>query len=248
MYVADHLEEIFMKARREVTFAVIFLILSILACNMPRSGDAGTGDSSVQPSPGVTYVVVVDGTATTSATEEPILETATPQTPSKLTLTKNTNCRLGPSTFYNIVDQIASGAELPVIGRSEDNTWWEVVNATGRECWIFSENATPNQDFNSLVIGEAPPLPGVPLNFYVTDQNCQPGPKKFSVTLSWSSGGGETAFRLYRDGNRLGEFKASRFNYKDTNAPYDKNIVYEIEAVNENGTSQRAPQIVPACK
>lgn len=234
-----------MKAKRETSFAIIFLILSILACNMPGTS---TDDSQAQPSPGVTFVVVVDNTATSTATQTPIPETPTEQTPPLLTLTMNTNCRLGPSTLYNIVDQIASGKELPVIGRNEDNTWWQVVNDTGRECWVFSENATPNQDFGFLNVGVAPSLPGVPLNFIVVDQNCQPAQKKLSVTLSWSSGGGETAFRIFRDGKQAVEYKSTRFNFKDINAPYNKNIVYEIEAVNKNGTSARATQIVPACK
>ena len=240
-----------MKARKGISFVIVLLILSIFACNMPGAGSEGPGtggDTSEQPNPGVTYVVVVDSTATSLPTETPIPVTPTPQTPPKLTLTKNSNCRLGPSTLFNIVDQIASGTELSVIGRNEDNTWWEVVNATGRECWVTSDNATPNQDFSSLTIGEAPPLPGVPLNFYVVDQNCQSAQKKFSVTLSWSSGGGETSFRIYRDGKAVQEVKASKFNFKDANAPYNKNIVYEIEALNENGASQRATQIVPACK
>lgn len=237
-----------MKARRETSFAIVLLILSILACNMPGASEGDTGGTSEQPSPGVTYVVVVDNTATPSPTETPIPFTATPQTPPKITLTKNTNCRLGPSTFYVIVDQIASGKELSVIGRSGDNEWWQVVNATGRECWVFTENATPNQDFSTLKVGDAPPLPGVPLNFYVVDQNCQSAQKKFSVTLSWSSGGGETSFRVYRDGSAVQELKATKFNFKDANAPYNKNIVYEIEALNANGSSQRATQIVPACK
>ncbi len=239
-----------MKARREISFALVFLILSILACNIPSASRENTdsGDTSSEPSPNVTYVVVVEDTATSLPTETPIPVTPTPQTPPKLTLTKNSNCRYGPSTLYNIVDQIASGKELSVIGRSEDNEWWQVVNATGRECWVVAENATPNQDFSTLTIGNAPPLPGVPLNFYVVDQVCQSAQKKFSVTLSWSSGGGETSFRIYRDGKAVQEVKASRFNFKDTNAPYNKNIVYEIEALNENGASQRATQIVPACK
>lgn len=238
-----------MKARKEISLVVFVLILSILACNLPGSGagDSGSG-SPAEPSPGVTFVVIVENTSTPIPADTAVPETATPQTPPKLTLTKNTNCRLGPSTFYVIVDQIASGKELPVIGRSEDNEWWEVVNDTGHECWVFTENATPNQDFSSLVIGEAPPLPGVPLNFFVTDQQCLSAQKKFSVTLSWSSGGGETAFRIYRDGSRLSELKPNRFNFKDANAPYNKNIIYEIESVNENGSSQRATQIVPACK
>lgn len=242
-----------MKARRDISLASFFLIVSILACNMPGAasgGDANTGGDAqpAQPTPEVTYVVVVENTATPNPTDTPIPPSPTPQIPPELTLTKNTNCRLGPSTFYNIVDQIASGKELPVIGRNEDSQWWQVVNDTGRECWIYYENATPNQDFSSLSIGDAPDLPGIPLSFFVVDQLCQPGPKKFSLTLSWASGGGETAYRLYRDGGRVGEFKASRLNYKDPAVPFNKVVTYEIEAVNENGTSERAIQIVPACK
>lgn len=236
-----------MKARTKTPLVVIVLILAALACNAPGS-DPGAGSSPTQPTPGVTYVVVVENTATTAPTDTPVPPTATEQIPAELTLTKNSNCRLGASTFYNVVDQIAAGAELPVIGRSEDSTWWQVVNNTGRECWIFTENATPNQDFSSLPIGEAPPLPGIPLSFFVVDQQCLAAQTKFTVTVSWASGGGETAFRLYRDGNRLGEFKPSRLNYKDIGAPINKAVTYEIEAVNENGTSEKAVQIVPPCK
>lgn len=235
-----------MKARKEFVFAIIVLILAALACNAPTASPASSPEAT--PSPEVTYVVIVENTATDTPTETPIPATATAQIPPKLTLTQNSNCRLGPSNFYVVVDQIAAGKELPTLGRSENSEWWQVLNATGRECWIYYENATPNQDFNALSIGEAPPLPGVPLNFLVVDQSCQPGAKKFSVTLSWTSGGGETAFRIYRDGKQLMELKPSKFNYKDTNAPLNRNLSYEIESVNGNGTSEKSIQIVPACK
>ena len=235
-----------MKARRERTLGFIISLIFILACNVP--GSTSGGENPAQPTPGVTYVVVVENTATPQPTDTPIPPTATQSIPPELTLTSNSNCRIGPSTFYNPIDQIASGAELPVIGRSEDNEWWQVVNNTGRECWIFYELATPKQDFSSLPIGEAPPLPGIPLNFFVVDAQCLSAQKKFSVTLSWSSGGGETAFRIYRDGSRMAELKPTKFTFKDPGAPYNKNVTYEIEAVNENGTSEKAVQFVPPCK
>jgi len=240
-----------MKVQRAVFFFITILILSILACNAPVQVAGSPGDVNATASvisPAQTIIVIVENTATPIPSETPIPFTPTPQVSPKLTLSKNTNCRVGPNTNYNIVDQIAAGAELPVIGRNEENSWWQVVNATNRECWVFNENATPNTDFSSLPVGEAPPLPGVPQSFFVVNQLCQPGPMKFSVTLSWASGGGETAFRIFRDGNQLGEIKASRLNYKDTNAPLNKNLTYEIAAVNENGSSEKAVQIVPACK
>lgn len=237
---------------RKAFLAYFSLLLAMLACNMPGSspsGDTGSGGGAPgQPSPGVTVVVVVENTNTPLPADTPVPASATPSLPPELTLTKNSNCRIGPSTFYNVIDQIAANKVLPVVGRSEDSTWWQVVNDTGHECWIFNENSTPNQDFSSLPIGDAPPLPGTPVSFFVVDQQCLSAQKKFSVTLSWASGGGEDGFRIYRDGNRTQELKPTKFNFKDASAPYNKAITYEIEAFNENGTSQRAVQIVPPCK
>lgn len=242
-----------MKERRGFSLAITALVVAILACNAPGAGSPPANpEVSNEPtavvSPAVTFVVVVVDTATVQPTDTPVPVTPTPQISPAITLSKNSNCRAGPTTYYNIVDQIAAGDELPVIGRSEDNTWWQVINATNRECWIFNENATPNSDFSSLPIGEAPPLPGVPQSFFVVDQQCLSAQKKFTLTLSWASGGGETAYRLYRDGNRVGEFKPTRLNYKDPAVPYNKVVTYELEAVNENGVSEKAIQIIPACK
>ncbi len=232
---------------KKIRIAFMVLTLAAFACNMP-GGASGENTNSPTANPEVTYVVIVENTATTIPTDTPIPPTSTPQLPPELVVSKNSNCRLGPSNFYVVIDQISAGKQLPVIGRSENNEWWQVLNATGRECWIYYENATTNQDLIGISIGEAPPLPGIPLNFFVADQSCQPGAKKFTVTLSWSSGGNETAFRVYRDGKQLIELKPSKFNYKDATAPLNKNLTYEIEAVNENGVSERAIQIVPACK
>lgn len=239
-----------MKSQKS-SFAFVFLIIAMLACNLPGA----TNSPAESPTPMVeapVTIIVIENTPTPAATETPS-PTSTPSAPPEITLTKDSNCRLGPSALYNIVDQIAKTKNnapvvLPVFAQNEDGTWWQVVNATNRECWIFYENAEPNSDFSALPIKEGPPLPGIPAQFYVTDQLCQPGPKKFTVTLSWSAGSETDGFRLYRDGNRIAELKAERLNYKDVNAPYNKNITYEIEAYNENGVSDKAIQIVPACK
>lgn len=234
--------------RRKPVFAFVILILAMLACNLPN---AGTPEA---PAPAVTATTQAEitteeapPTATPQPTETPP-PTETPLPPAEITLTKNSNCRLGPNNTYVVIDQISMGAKLPVIARNEANTWWQVVNATSRECWIFNENATPSYDFSSLGIGSAPPLPGVPVNFMAAEQVCQSGQQKFTVTVRWASGGGEKSFRLFRDGNQIIEVKAGKFNFKDERAPYNRNIMYEIESVNENGTSERAALYVPACK
>jgi hypothetical protein len=220
----------------------------MLSCSLPGVGsEAPTATPTSAPAT-ETQSAIVENTATSIPTETPIPPTSTPPITPKITLTKNANCRKGPNALYNIVDQIVQSQMLTVIGRNEQNTWWQVLTASGWECWIFYENASPNTDFSGLPIGNAPPLPGTPVNFTVSNQVCQPNQTKFEVTMRWSGGGGETAFRIYRDGKRLIEVKASKLNFKDLNAPLNKNLTYEIEAVNEHGTSARAAQIVPACK
>ncbi len=231
-----------MKTTGRLTLLVAVLIVSMLACNLPGAGNANPPAGNTPTLPALQEAPAVTPTDTV------IPPTSTPSLPPEITLTKNSNCRLGPSTYYVIIDQITENKVLPVIGRNDGDTWWQVVNPTGRQCWIFHENASANSDFSTVPIGDAPPLPYRPQDFRVTDQLCQPGPKIFTVSFGWSGGGGETSFRLFRDGKQLIEVKAGKYNYKDTKAPLNKNITYEIEAVNGNGISERAVQIVTACK
>lgn len=227
------------------------LIFAMLACNLPN-GNSGESEITATPlaplPPTNTAAPTVENTATAAPTETQIVPTLTVSIPPEISMINNSNCRLGPSTNYNVVDQIANSEVMDVIGRDDKNTWWQVVNETGRKCWIFHENARPNRDFADLPIGDAPPLPGKPLNFSVVDQSCQPGPRIFTVTFKWSSGGGETGYRIFRDGKQILELNASKTGFKDTKAPFNINLVYELAALNENGMSEKATQIVPACK
>lgn len=234
-----------MKVKR---LFLLMLALLIQACNLPSADPNTPNPTETVAAPLETESPAATETPTFVPTETEIPATPTIAVPPEVVLTKNSNCRKGPNNRYVIVDQISQSAVLPVVGRNEGNTWWKVINTTGRECWIFNENARPNMDFGELPVGDAPTLPNTPINFAVGDQLCQPGANSFTVALRWGSGGGETAFRLFRDGKQIIEVKAGKFNFRDSKAPLRKNLYYEIEAVNENGTSERAAQIVPACK
>lgn len=233
---------------RRIAPACLILILAMLACNLPGGGSETSAATPTGVFATETQSAMVENTATPIPTETPLPATSTAPIPPKITLTNNSNCRKGPGGNYNIVDQVSQSQTLSVIGRNEENTWWQVLTVNGQECWIFYENASPNTDFSGLPIGSAPPLPNPPVNFTVSNQVCQPSQDKFEVTMRWSGGGGETAFRIYRDGKRIIEVKASKLNFKDLKAPLNRNLTYEIEAVNEHGVSARATQIVPACK
>ncbi|MFN8381371.1 MAG: SH3 domain-containing protein [Anaerolineales bacterium] len=239
-----------MKRKNKLLIVVFVLILAALACNLPGANSTNSVPATIPSfSTNTAVPAVIENTATIAPTDTPIPPTETPSIPAEITLIKNSNCRMGPSTFYHIVDQISSGKVLQVIGRDVDSTWWQVINATGRECWISNENADENTDFSSVEIKDPLPLPNPPGQFLITNQSCQPGLKKFIVTMKWTSGGpGETGFRIYRDGEKIAEIKASKFIHQDNFAPLNRNLSYEIEALNENGASQRVAQLVPACK
>ena len=240
-----------MKLKREILIVTVTLIIATLACNLPGASSVPSEQINTPEIPTVTpmVVVVVENTATTSPTDTPIPFTETPSIPAEITLTKNSNCRKGPSTFYSVVDQISAGKVFQVLGRDADSTWWQIMNATGRECWIFNENADESTDFSNVEIKEPLPLPNPPGQFFITNQSCQPGVKKFVVAMKWTSGGpGEIGFRIYRNGEMIAEVKASKFTHQDNFAPLNRNLSYEIEAVNENGASQRVAQLVPACR
>ncbi len=228
-------------------FLLMFAVL-LQACNLPGATPNTPEPTETVATPLATETPPATETPTFVPTETDIPATPTAAVPPEIVLTKNSNCRKGPNNRYVIIDQISQSAVLPVSGRNEGNTWWKVVNATGRECWIFNENARPNMDFSELPVGDAPSLPNTPINFSVGDQVCQPGANSFTVALRWGSGGGETLFRLFRDGKQIIEVKAGKFNFRDDKAPLRKNLLYEIEAVNGDGTSERSAQIVPACK
>lgn len=232
-------------------FAFVFLILAMLACNF---SSPAVSAPSPTPQPTTVVYVVIEPTATPTIVLTNTPEsTPTPTLPPEITLVKNSNCRKGPSEYYYISDQIAKDKDnvptvLSVIAQNEDGTWLQVINATNQECWIFAENTQPNSDFSSLPIEEGLPLPANPGSFLVTNQLCQPGANKHEVSFSWTGGAEIDGFHIYRNGSRIIELKADRFNYKDVKALMEINLVYELEAFNENGTSQKATQIVTACK
>src|SRR5688572_25522734 len=164
---------------RKITFAIAILIIAMLACNMPGSSSGGPPSEPTT----VVYVVVESTTTPTLAVTETPSPTATPALPPEITLLKNSNCRLGPSEYYFYADQITIDTVLPVVGRTSDSSWWQVINATDRECWIFSENSQANQDFSAVAVKEGPELPNTPGNFSVVDTHCDPVGKKFTVTF-----------------------------------------------------------------
>lgn len=167
--------------------------------------------------------------------------------PSLVTLLSNANCRKGPGTAYDPLTAFKKGVSLQALARNDQNTWVQVSMPTGGMCWVaVSTLETPGAP-NGLPILQAPPLPDTP-GAFADKASCVIKLKKLSVKLSWSDVSGETGYHLYRNGTLLETLGANTSIYVDGSAPLGKDLLYELEAFNVNGSSARVQTTVGACK
>ena len=102
--------------KRKLLFFIAALIIATLACNLPGTNSAVSDPTVIADIPTSTpMAVVIENTATVAPTDTPIPPTETPSIPAEITITKNSNCRKGPSMFYSIVDQISAGKVFQVL-------------------------------------------------------------------------------------------------------------------------------------
>ncbi len=115
------------------------------------------------PTPSPTLTPTPTRTATPTPTPTPTL-TPTPTIlvcKPVVTLTKNSNCRKGPGTVYDVFTSYFAGQELPVVGKNTDGTWWVVEDPKlqGRRCWISDANVSIAGNTDCLTVVPAPPTP-----------------------------------------------------------------------------------------
>lgn len=77
----------------------------------------------------------------------PISPTATPAQVTVRVKSELVNCRFGPGTGYQLVNEFRQGQTLRAVGRNETATWWYVQDPgnPGGFCWV-SAGVTETQD------------------------------------------------------------------------------------------------------
>jgi Bacterial SH3 domain len=202
--------------------------------------------------------VLPSATATSApvATETPIptiaasptaLATATPTTrpAAQVIPNVNANCRRGPGTDYAQITILTSGNAYDVIGRNDLNTWWLVQLYGGVECWTGAPGTT-------LVgsVADAPivtvPVTNMVLAGFGGNYNCDTGRSSMRVTLYWAPVDGATGYRLFRNGVSISKLGPTDTTYVD-NAPMSVDLVYELVAFDNVGSTPRASVFMPAC-
>jgi hypothetical protein len=81
-----------------------------------------------------------------------------PQGPTALAENGNVNVRGGPSADFPVVSRLPLGQSLPIVGRNEDSSWWQVSLADGSLGWVAAE-VTLASDVDQVPVVEIPELP-----------------------------------------------------------------------------------------
>lgn len=64
------------------------------------------------------------------------------------------NVRVGPSANFAIVETVAGGTELPVLGTAGDSVWYQVATPSGQPGWVNIEFTIPRGDFTNVPLVE----------------------------------------------------------------------------------------------
>jgi len=160
--------------------AFVFLLIASLACSTQPAPAPVTDPNAVNTSIAQTIAIRQTEAAlanpptatftftpeTPTATLEPTLTatpdfTSTPMTP-LITVSRDTNCRVGPGAVYERVGVLLVGEVTEIIGREPRGEFWYVRNPDqGPEyCWLWGEYATITGNIYTLLLYTpvAPPL------------------------------------------------------------------------------------------
>ena len=115
---------------------------------------AGCTNRNTPPPPTPT----LDPPTQAAPTPTPIPPTATPvELPVQVTA-ELANCRFGPGTVYQTMNEIRGGRLLNAVGRDMTSTWWHVEDPInpGGYCWVAAEVTEIQGDAEQLTVVNAP--------------------------------------------------------------------------------------------
>lgn len=110
-----------------------------------------------QQPPTATHTVQV-ATVTPSQTPLPT-NTFTPSVP-MVSVSVNTNCRLGPGKAYELLGALLVGEQAEIIARDPSGLYWYIKNPDRAGfCWLWGNYATTTGNVGSLPVFTPPPTP-----------------------------------------------------------------------------------------
>jgi hypothetical protein len=210
-----------MKNKWIVWVFMVIMVISLTSCNFPLSQGGASNEEvgtivalQVAQTQLAQTVNAVGSGQTVSPTAQPLsMEpsltptiTLTPQptfTPTLegvwLTVVENTNCRSGPSTYYDFVTTLKTGAQVQAVARNPENDYYYIRNPNGSGfCWLWDaySNLTGNITILPVFTPQPTPTatvtpspePGISVSF-VAVTNCGP---EYALRLKVKNTGGIT--------------------------------------------------------
>jgi len=104
-------------------------------------------NQGLQSAPTTVSVNVVSDQLTTPTPTETSTPTAVPSGIPVGVVKTDLNVRNGPSTQYDVIGRLSAGAEVEIVGKNSDASWWQIVysNSPDGRGWIAAEYA-PSQN------------------------------------------------------------------------------------------------------
>ena len=125
-------------------------IQTMVALNVAQTQLASTMTSIAQNGASTTNVIV----ATPTVTLTPLAQVTPTLQGVWLTLNQNTNCRVGPASYYPLALSMNAGQQVEAVGRSTYDGYYYVSDSsvTGGFCWLWDRYATVTGDVADLPV------------------------------------------------------------------------------------------------
>ncbi len=213
-----------MSKRTAVFLFSVLFIISTLACGLENIQvveqpkleltitaqaqliQQGGQPPAVDPAPQVIVVTATPDAALAAPTAQ--VSTATVTTgPVTVTVSKATNCRLGPGQDFKDVYALSPGQTAEVVAKNTLNNYWiiNIPDSSGKTCWLWGQYATVSGDTALLTDVPTPtpsggekPFPPTITTSKVTCKNMGSGNFEYQVRVNWTDNSkNETKFVIY---------------------------------------------------
>ncbi len=215
----------------------------------------------------VTGTPAIPAGTPSAPTETPTASpTGTPGVP-QIGVSAATNCRSGPSKYYDLVYEMHPGMLAAVIGKNSDTGYW-IIQYPGGTCWLWGQYASVTGDTTKLQKYEVPPTPtpakpAAPANLHASvtcDPSGWPNVVYAHLQLTWDDmATNEDGYTVYEEGTAVATLSENSDGYAydppwvfglgefDLGTPGPTaNMKYGVEAFNEVGASARK-NVTAAC-
>jgi hypothetical protein len=251
-----------MKNGLRPALTTLILIASILACNLPGSGEQLPPPEDVQTAAALTVeaLLFMPSATATKAQESQSNATNSPQptsgptgtiTPTysvpMLRVLEQTNCRTGPGQDYEVVYTYLSWKELEIVGAYPQENYWLVKSpeSPSGECWLWGGYVEVKGSYWVVSSVTPPPTatlpPPVAPSIQKWDFFCSAG--QMTVTIQWTDrAANEIGYRVIRDDVVVAELPADSNKFTETIVlDAGESVTYIIEVYGPSGAVRSAP-------